>query len=462
MNSLLPNSLAFRLLAITATWTIFALIITGLLLSAYFRQNTERDFQSLLLAHTYNLMGAIDADDLGKISGAPNLGDPRFLQPLSGWYWSVATANNPGTPLLHSDSIGGDELEVPSEEQKPFNDEFQRLSEVTDEAGNSIQRLEAQLLVGDSGTLFQVMVAGNKRAVESAVEQFQRTLVLFFCLFGLGTILATYFVIRFGLRPLTKAAESLHDVREGRVETLQGEFPDEIQPLANEINALINANKSVVERARTQVGNLAHALKTPLAVIMNETRKPDKSTAETISEQAQLMRSQVQTYLDRARIAAQRGVPGGRVEIEPVLERMLRVMTKLNPSIDFELKVNAPKLSFKGEEQDLEEAMGNLLENASRFSNGVVQVEAIALETQKSVAAQIQITVDDDGSGLSKEERDQALLRGIRLDETQPGSGLGLSIVRDIVSEYGGDFQLQESDLGGLRAVLILPRVTSK
>ncbi len=435
------------------------MIVTGILLSAYVRKNAERDFQSLLLAYTYNLMGAIDADQGGNVSGDPNLGDPRFQQPLSGWYWSVATAADPRNPLIHSTSIAGDQLDMAHNDHKPFNEEFQRLTDVVDEAGNAVQRLEAQLLVGDSGTLFQVLVAGNKQIIETTVSEFQRTLVLFFFLFGVGTILATYFVIRVGLRPLSVAAESLHNVRDGREETLVGKFPNEIQPLVNEINGLIGANRSVVERARTQVGNLAHALKTPLAVIMNEVRKPGKATAKTVSEQASLMQSQVQTYLDRARIAAQRNVLGGRVAVEPVLEKISRVMSKLNQNVDFELKTISSDVVFKGEEQDLEEAVGNLLENASRFANARVLMEVTEPDENTETHERFLISIEDDGPGLDKAARIKALKRGIRLDESQPGSGLGLSIVRDIAMEYGGSLQLQDSRMGGLRAVLILPKV---
>ena len=164
------------------------------------------------------------------------------------------------------------------------------------------------------------------------------------------------------------------DIRQGHAENLEGEFPKEIKPLAEEINALIAANKSVTERARAQVGNLAHALKTPLAVIANEVRKPNKETAQLVGEQAGLMQSQISTYLNRARIAAQRGVISVRTPVEPVSKKLIRVMEKLSPNINFEYFSDCSDIVFQGEQQDLEEVLGNLLENASRFAKTNVKL----------------------------------------------------------------------------------------
>ena len=280
---------------------------------------------------------------------------------------------------------------------------------------------------------------------------------MFFVLFGTGTITATYFVIRLGLRPLSAATDALHDVREGHRDKLDGVYPVEIQPLAGEINALIDTNRTIVARARTQVGNLAHALKTPLAVIVNEVRASNDEQANLIGEQAELMKSQVQTYLDRARIAAQRDVVVSRTPVLPVLEKLVRVMQRLAPDVRFDIDHCEPQMTFRGEEQDLEEIFGNLLENASRFARETVRIRVL----DHNVAAQLRIEIEDDGPGLTAEGRKKALKRGIRLDESQPGSGLGLSIVRDIATEYGGDFNLEKSEIGGLKAVIILPKLSA-
>ena len=457
----LPNSLSFRLLSITLGWTVIALLLTGLLLSTYFRQNGHREFNRLLEAHAFNLMGAIDIDDSGTLNGEPNLGDPRFLEPGSGWYWSIATAAAPQNPLVHSPSISGESLQIVDLAEKPFDEQFRRLSENENPDGTTSLLLEAQLFVGDGDTLYQVLVAGNQSDIEAEVSKFNRTLLLFFTFFGIGTAIATYFVIKIGLKPLYGAAESLHDVREGKSDLLTGEYPSEIEPLVEEINQLIQANRSIVDRARTQVGNLAHALKTPLAVILNDSRSPTKKTNDIVIEQAEMMSSQIQSYLERARIAAQRNTVASRTEIAPVLERLTRVMRKLSPSIDFRVEQQEAKLQFKGEEQDLEETLGNLLENAARFASSRVEIKVEAVRKSSGKPKMVQITVADDGVGLSAEQRNQALKRGIRLDETQPGSGLGLSIVNDIVTEYGGSFELHDNDPKGLLAAIVLPCVVA-
>jgi signal transduction histidine kinase len=215
-----------------------------------------------------------------------------------------------------------------------------------------------------------------------------------------------------------------------------------------------------VDRARTQVGNLAHAVKTPLAVILNEVRGTDDEPSRLIGEQAELMKSQVQTYLDRARIAAQRSVIVSRTPVVPVLDKLVRVMTRLAPQVTFDVADSDPLLTFRGEEQDLEEILGNLLENASRFAREKVHIDD--MPSGDEYPAHFKIEVNDDGPGLSKADRKIALQRGKRLDESQPGSGLGLAIVQDIATEYGGSFELEEGESGGLKAVIILPKVSSR
>jgi len=456
----MPNSLAFRLLAITTVWTVTALLVTGLLLSTLFRKNAETNFEELLLAHTYNLMGAVEIGENAAFSGTPNLGDPRFLVPGSGWYWVVAEAARPHKPLLHSRSITGDDLEVASVDDIPFGTLFRR-TYMHKEGEVTVQRLEAKLSFDESETPYVVMVGGRRDDLEWAVYDFNRTLAIFFSLFGLGTLVATFFVIRFGLKPLDRATDALTEVREGRSDFLEGEFPKEIEPLVGEINALVGANRSVVERARTQVGNLAHALKTPLAVIINEARKPDKQSGSRIAGQAAQMQSQIQTYLDRARIAAQRGVVTHRTQISDVVERLTRVMGKLSPHLSFSTTYKCEReILFWGEAQDLEEVLGNLLENASRFAKSSVAITVFDEEGEKPM---VSIEVADDGPGLTEAQRKQALKRGTRLDESRPGSGLGLSIVQDIVDEYDGRFVLGRSADGGLSATVFLPKVqTSK
>jgi signal transduction histidine kinase len=241
---------------------------------------------------------------------------------------------------------------------------------------------------------------------------------------------------------------------------LQGKFPVEIAPLARETNALIDANREIVERARTHVGNLAHALKTPLSVIVNEAAaRGNDPFACKVLEQADIMRDQVARQLERARLAARSTVVGTSVEVPPVVTALARTMEKLYRARDIAIDVDVPDHArFRGEQQDLEEMVGNLVDNGCKWAQSRVAIEVMADQPPSDGAkSRVRIIVDDDGPGLSPAEREQVALRGQRLDETKPGSGLGLSIVVELAGLYGGVLTLGTAPIGGLRAELALP-----
>jgi signal transduction histidine kinase len=279
--------------------------------------------------------------------------------------------------------------------------------------------------------------------------------------FGVGLVIATMIQIRWGLRPLDRVRRGLAQLRSGKETRFEGKFPLEIEPLARELNALLDSNQQIIERARTQVGNLAHALKTPLSVITNEARASPGPFAEKVTEQAALMRQQVNHYLDRARIAARSNVIGAVAEAEPAITRLVRAMTRIHEDRGLSLSADVPsELRFKGEQQDLEEIVGNLLDNACKWAQSRVSVSAtIECRPSDEEDGRLVIRIDDDGPGLSAEQRAEAMQRGLRLDESKPGSGLGLSIVTDLVGLYEGDFRLDRSPDGGLRAEIELPAV---
>jgi signal transduction histidine kinase len=232
--------------------------------------------------------------------------------------------------------------------------------------------------------------------------------------------------------------------------------------LARETNALIDANREIVERARTHVGNLAHAIKTPLSVIVNEAAAHGVDPfASKVLEQADVMRDQLAHHLERARIAARVTIVGTVTEVAPAMEALRRTMEKIHRDrgIAIELKAD-PHAKFRGERQDLEEMAGNLVDNACKWAASQVFIEVL-LEpaAEPSTGPRLRILVDDDGRGLSAEERVQVSRRGQRLDESKPGSGLGLSIVTDLAALYGGSLKLGDAPIGGLRAELVLPGV---
>lgn len=444
------RTLAARLFFLSAIWAILSIALIAFLVSENYRRNAETGLAARLTANLYNIMGSVTTNEDGQLGGRPDLRDARFSQFRSGYYWSVNEVAKPDNRVA-STSLAGDTISVPR--ARGFDESFQRQFVTVDEAGNRLIGIEAQAFLGEGDDLFSFKITGNSSEVEAEVADFIRQLLIMLTLFAVGFILVTFFIVRLGLAPLSRATRRLADIREGRAERLEGNFPLEIQPLIDETNSLIRANNSVIERARTQVGNLAHSLKTPLAVLRNEGRGASEKTRRIIEEQVRQMQGQIQSYLDRARIAARVGTVTSRTDIQPVLERLVRVMTKLNPHLDIRVDTTAaPDAVFAGEQQDLEEMVGNLLENACKFAAKRIDIVVGAPAPGRSL-----ISIEDDGPGLDKPAREKAMQRGARLDETKPGSGLGLSIVGDIAKEYGGALRLSRSSLGGLAAAVELP-----
>jgi len=301
-------------------------------------------------------------------------------------------------------------------------------------------------------------VAGNFDELGAETTAFNRALVASLVLLGLGLVLAIFVQVRFGLRPLRGMQENLAAIRRGEAEQLRGDYPYEIRPVAEELNLLIQSNVEIVERARTQVGNLAHALKTPLSVLTNEAAGQDGALARKVREQAEVMRGQVNLYLDRARRAARARGIGAVTEVKPVLEALARTLERINRDRAVAVSASAPEgLKFRGERQDLEEMVGNLLDNACKWASRAVAVSAASVPDLAAGRSFLAITVEDDGPGLPAEKRDEALKRGQRLDETKPGSGLGLSIVAETAAMYNGSVKLGQSGMGGLKVTLSLP-----
>jgi signal transduction histidine kinase len=459
-----PRSLTARVLLLATIWSALGLVTIAVAISALYRQGVERGFNNLLRAQLYNVVNSVSIGDGDSLAGSPALGDLRFSQPETGWYWLVEPLGNYATAPLASASLGVANLAVPDAEQTPFDENYERYYEMTDDVGNRIRVAETEVVLDDQGRAARFRVSGNLAVIEEEISFFASRLNLALAVVGIGGLIVNGLAILYGLKPVDRARRGLERIRRGEAERIEGEFPREIMPLASEINALIDSNRRIVERARMQVGNLAHSLKTPIAVLLNEARTLDKAHGEVIASQAEAMQAQVASYLNRARIAAQRDSVLARTEAQPVLERLVRVMRKLNDTVEFELDV-APDLTFAMEQQDVEEVVGNLLENASRYARTKIVTRAIPITREDEPTADgrrswVEIIVEDDGPGLAPDQIGEALKRGKRLDESKPGTGLGLSIVKEISGEYQGTFGLSRAGIGGLRAQLILPAVT--
>lgn len=457
IGALAPRSLAFRVVAYSTVWAVVALVLISTVIAALYRQASERGFESLLSAHLFNLIGSVGLSGDGHLTGAPNLGDLRFSQPGSGWYWAVEPVGEGVTGTLRSSSMT-EPIRSPDVAEVPFDPSFQRVYATGGLRGEQLEVIESEFVLDAQNRAARFRVMGNRTELEAEISDFEWRLYGYLAVFGLGMVAINAIVILFGLRPLRRVREALARVREGTAQRLGGRFPTEIEPLANETNALIENNRRIVERSRTQVGNLAHSLKTPLAVMLNEARALGGDKGQLLEGQAVAMQRQLEHYLQRARVAAQRDSVVYRTSVRPVLERMVRVMSKIGDRLSVTLAPSSEDVLFAGEREDLEEMVGNLMDNAVKWAGSAVRVSARALDRSDQQPA-LEIVIEDDGPGIPTDRAREALKRGRRLDESKPGTGLGLAIVADLVAEYGGTIALDPADGGGLRVVLILPAV---
>ncbi|RDV02129.1 sensor histidine kinase [Undibacter mobilis] len=453
------NSLALRLFLSATVWAVTILLVTGIVLSSLYRQTVERSFDRRLGVYLRTLVADVASPADDRFPQA--LGEPLFELPLSGWYWQVTRLDSGKPDLRASRSLwdgGLPHLEAKGVAAAP---DGSRQGYVTGPEDQRLRLVERNIDLGEEGQ-YLVAVAGDAAEITDDVRAFDRALLATFSILAAVLLLTTMFQVRFGLAPLKRITDSLAAIRSGNAERLAGDFPVEIAPLARETNALIEANKGIVERARTHVGNLAHALKTPLSVMVNEAAaRPGDPLADKVQEQAAIMRDQVARHLERARIAARVTVVGSVTEVLPVVEALARTMEKIHRGRGIAIEVRtensgAPDaIRFRGERADLEEMLGNLIDNACKWAASRVAIEV--MREGAGEAQRVRVVVDDDGPGLTPAEREQVARRGRRLDESKPGSGLGLSIVVELAGLYGGELKLGSAPIGGLRAELTLP-----
>jgi signal transduction histidine kinase len=457
------NSLALRLFVSATAWTVIILLVTGFVLASLYRDAVERSFDRRLNVFLRTLVAEVAAPDDSPERPTQALGEPEFDLPLSGWYWQLTRLNSDKPEVRSSRSLWDSGLPHLSDQNVPTSDDGTRRAYVQGPEDQRLRLIERTVDLGEDGR-YLVAVAGDSQEIDDEMRAFDRAIIVTFVILAAVLLLTTMFQVRFGLAPLKRISEGLAAIRAGIAERLAGHFPVEIEPLAREINALIEANREIVERARTHVGNLAHALKTPLSVMVNEAAaRGDDTLAVKVREQTGIMRDQVARHLDRARIAARATVVGTVTDVGPVVTGLTRTMEKIYHPRGIAIDLSAPEgVRFRGERQDLEEMLGNLVDNACKWAQARVSIEVTSGQADAAAgpdAAQsvVRIAVDDDGPGLSPAEREKVARRGQRLDETKPGSGLGLSIVLELAALYGGGLALSTAPIGGLRAELVLP-----
>jgi signal transduction histidine kinase len=453
------NSLALRLFVSATAWAVVILLITGVVLSSLYRHAVERAFDRRLGVYLRTLVADVAAPEDASGKFPQSLGEPLFELPLSGWYWQVTRTDSDKHEVRSSRSLWDGGLPHLQDRGVAAGPDGSRDGYVSGPEDQRLRLVERNIDLGEEGH-YLVAVAGDAAEIGQETREFDQALIITFALLAAVLLLTTMFQVRFGLAPLKRITDSLAAIRSGRSEHLAGQFPDEIAPLARETNALIDANKEIVERARTHVGNLAHALKTPLSVMVNEaSARGQDPFAKKVLEQADIMRDQVARHLERARLAARLTVVGSITEVEPVVTALARTMEKIHRDRAIAIDVHVESQArFRGERADLEEMLGNLVDNACKWASSRVKIEVVRERPDAAdVGPILRFVVDDDGRGLSPSEREQAATRGRRLDETKPGSGLGLSIVVELAGLYGGELKLGTAPLGGLRAELVLP-----
>ena len=442
------ESLSARLIAAAAIWTLLGLAVGGAVLSNAFRQAAQTDFDAALQADMDGLIAAAEPDPNGGVMLADRFLNPRFVRVYSGLYYQIRSGAGPGQisrslfdrGIQPYDTVTRGALTWGTA-KGPENQILRVVSRRVDLTPDNARDAD-----------FTFFVAGDMAQVERQTREFNTILFWSFLLLGFGLIGAILVQVRIGLQPLRHVSRALAKIRDGEARRLEGDFPSEIAPLAGELNSLIQHSEEVVARARTHVSNLAHFLKTPLSVLAAEADAEPGPLADTVKKQVFSMRRQVDHYLARARAAGSLDVLGNRTPVSAVIDDLARVLGRIHPRVVTDAECDEA-IFFRGERQDLEEMLGNLIDNACKWAKQRVRVRCHKADGRLTLA------VEDDGPGLSAEQRRQVGGRGERLDESVPGSGLGLAIVGDISRLYGGFFALEASPMGGVLARLELPAI---
>lgn len=437
-------SLTVRLAVLTSLWVAVGLLAAWSHVSALVVHQIEESFNARLSSLFDAVLAAADMDGSGDPILVRSISEPRFDQPLSGTYWQIEAGPD---HLAASRSLWDQRL--PSGTAR---DSGTRITDIAGPRGQHLRLIQRTIVLPDSSTPLHVQVAVARDATDAEISRLRQGLAISFALLGAGLVGLAVATVYLGLRPLRRLCSAVADLRAGRAADLHLAGPSEVQPLIAEIDGLVQQNRATIERARSHVGNLAHALRTRLAVLRNalENRAgPDLALARRELGAADYL---VQHHLARARAAALSGSAAAKTDISAVAEEIAQALRRL--FADRRLQIETPPalgLIVTCERQDLSEMLGNLMENACKWAQSQVKVTAMQLG-QETI-----LLVEDDGAGLPDEQLEEARARGRRLDENAPGAGLGLAIVGDLAELYGGKLELQHSGLGGLATRLTLP-----
>ncbi|MCW1384113.1 HAMP domain-containing histidine kinase [Novosphingobium sp. KCTC 2891] len=440
------------MLFIAFAWITVLLLGGGIALDRTLTGLVTRNFDEQLGYMLTAMVASAEIGPDGEVFFNRPLGDQRFLEPNSGLYWQISGQGHEDFP---SRSLWDRTLKLK-------NDHFDNQPHIYDSDqfdGERLRVIERSVILPGSNTLWQFSVAASRGEIDAQIRRIRSILVWSFVVLGLGLTGMASLQTYYGLSPLRRVRRAIQLMREGGASRVDEPLPLEVQPLVQELNGLLEHSERQAEEARTHAGNLAHALKTPLTVVMNAATAKAPDLADTVIREAAVMRRQVDHHLARARAVGRRATGLARAQVWESAEAVERAVTRLYPKSRLDMDGNRDAL-VAIERQDLDEILGNLIENAAKYGGGSVFITIDAAPTDPKYC---DIWVEDDGLGIPEAERERIFDRGARLDTGKPGTGLGLAIVRDVAELYGGSVELGESeDLGGLLTTLRLPRAAGK
>jgi signal transduction histidine kinase len=450
------GSLAGRLILVSAAWILILLGAGGFALDRVLTTSLTRNFDAQIRYVLTALIGSAEIGPEGEVFLNRTPADQRFLEPNSGAYFQISAMRAPGAaprPDLDfpSVSLWDRRLRVQSGHNDYGIHSYDSDEFVTSHDKEKLRVMERDVRLPGSPLRWRFQVAQSRDELDAQISVVRRTMIWSFAILGLGLVILAVLQAFYGLWPLRRVRRAIAAIRSGRAARIEDRFPREIAPLTEELNDLLAHNENQAEEARRHAGNLAHALKTPLTVITNAATAQAPDLADTVCREATTMRRQVDHHLARARAIGRRSSAQARAEVWPSLESVERAVSRLYENVTVDL-AGDKHASVRVERQDLDEMLGNLIENAAKYGGGRVFV------TVKTTPECVELEVEDDGRGIPEGERASIFDRGARLDTDKPGTGLGLAIVRDVAHIYGGSVHLEESeDLGGLLARLKLP-----
>jgi signal transduction histidine kinase len=442
------GSLTRRMIGMAAIWIAALLLIGGFALDRVLTRSIVKNFDDQLVFVLNSMIAASEIGPDGEVRFNRPPADQRFIEPYSGLYFQISGS---GADTFASRSLWDRRLRVlDHNDTKPHLYDSNEFSAVDHEEPLRISERDAILPGSDVRWRFQV--AQSRETINDQIHQLRRTLIWSFSALGLGLLILAALQTIYGLWPLRRVRREVVAIRSGSKARVGQDFPTEIRPLTEEINQLLAHSEAQAEEARRHAGNLAHALKTPLTVITNAATADSPDLDDTVIRESAVMRRQVDHHLARARAIGRRATSQARARVWDSLEAVQRALDRLYEGVTVDI-AGDHQAEVRVERQDLDEMIGNLVENAAKYGGGRVFV------TVEPKDETVDIEIEDDGPGIPAEDRGSLFSRGARLDTTgKPGTGLGLAIVRDVAEIYGGSIHLEESeDLGGLLARLTLP-----